>query len=66
MRWGKPTHAAAASIPYDLTGIAAAEAIRTKIESREPFLASRIGTSELEALVTYVLINRVIMSARKF
>lgn len=57
VRWNKPTHAAAAAISYDLTGIAAAEAIRRKIESGEPFLASRIGTSELEALVTYVLSN---------
>lgn len=55
VRWNKPAHGAAAAISYDLKGIAAAEAIRTKIESGDPFLVARIGRSELEALVTYLM-----------
>ena len=54
---GQPPESAAPSIDYDLTGAAAAEAIRTKIESGKPFLAARIGSSELEALVVHILSN---------
>lgn len=56
-KWRKQPQSAEPSISYDLRGAEAAETLRTKIESGKPLLAARIGTTELEALVTYVLHN---------
>jgi hypothetical protein len=43
---------------YDHEGAEASELIRTRITSGEPLLAARIGTGELDAIITYLARKR--------